>query len=296
MVETDDPFLVKFVKTYQDNEEFQNSLVVQLMYLVLSKMNGHENPQIGVKALNFFCGAEAHNRATFSYISANLMGPCLRTVQRVNAKARDSALVDVSPETISKRLTKRLDTILNDTHAPDGPIGFSLGFDGTKIPAALQLSSAYKAIIGGVYPNHFISLDGKTDDEITALMDPDSNIERAKEIKVAVLTAQVNIPRQSPMLVIAGQPQSLNMASNFNDIVTNVFLNLCKENPKARLVSVAADGVSVDGKWVVTTLVLFLRGKHSHTGLVDSNHNAKNYRYFFLGGSCVVIFVSSVCQ
>jgi len=193
-------------------------------------------------------------------------------------------------------LTKRLDTILNDNHAPDGPIGFSLSFDGTKIPAALQLSSGYRAIIGGVYPDHFIRLDGKTDEEIAALMSPESNIERAKEIKVAVLTAQVNIPRLSPMFVVAGQPQSLNMASNFNDDVTNIFLNLCKQNPRARLVSVAADGVSVDGRWVVNSLVLFLRGKRNHVALVDTNHNAKNFRYFLLGGSCVVVMVCVVFE
>ena len=128
------------------------------------------------------------------------------------------------------------------------------------------------------------------------MMSPESNIERAKEIKVAVLTAQVNIPRLSPMFVVAGQPQSLNMASNFNDDVTNIFLNLCKQNPRARLVSVAADGVSVDGRWVVNSLVLFLRGKRNHVALVDTNHNAKNFRYFLLGGSCVVVMVCVVFE
>ena len=82
MVETDDPFLAKFVKMYQDNEKFQDSLIVQLMYLVLSKMNGHENPEIGVKAMNFFIGAEAHSRKTFDYVSANLLGPTLRVCAR----------------------------------------------------------------------------------------------------------------------------------------------------------------------------------------------------------------------
>ena len=33
----------------------------------------------------------------------------------------------------------------------------------------------------------------------------------------------------------------------------------------------------------------FLRGHQNHVGLVDTNHNTKNFRYQGIGGSCVVI-------
>ena len=56
-----------------------------------------------------------------------------------------------------------------------------------------------------------------------------------------------------------------------------------------RLVAVAADGVSVEERWIITNLVLFLNGKAHFVALVDTNHNCKNFRYQFMGYSCVLI-------
>jgi hypothetical protein len=41
-------------------------------------------------------------------------------------------------------------------------------------------------------------------------------------------------------------------------------------------------------------LIEFLEGKVGHVGQVDSNHNAKNFRYQWIGGSCVVVLGSVV--
>ena len=51
----------------------------------------------------------------------------------------------------------------------------------------------------------------------------------------------------------------------------------------------AADGVSVEERWIITNLVLFLNGKAHFVALVDTNHNCKNFRYQFMGYSCVLI-------
>ena len=37
-------------------------------------------------------------------------------------------------------------------------VAMILGFDGTKVPQHLQVDYSHKAIVGGVYPNHFIDI------------------------------------------------------------------------------------------------------------------------------------------
>ena len=46
-----------------------------------------------------------------------------------------------------------------------GRLAFSLAIDGTKVPQTKQISQKYKTIIGGSHPNHFITLDGLSEDE-----------------------------------------------------------------------------------------------------------------------------------
>ena len=53
--------------------------------------------------------------------------------------------------------------------------------------------------------------------------------------------------------------------------------------------SVAADGVGCDRQFILGKLVAFLCGNSNHVGLVDSNHNAKNFHYMVVGGSCVLM-------
>ena len=50
-----------------------------------------------------------------------------------------------------------------------------------------------------------------------------------------------------------------------------------------------ACGVRCDISFIKSELCEFLLGGFSHVGLVDSNHNGKNFRYQFLGGSFVVM-------
>ena len=75
-----------FIETYKRNPLFKSSLMVALMHVFMSKINGQVNPVFPVKAMNFFIASETLSRRTFDLMSANLMGPSLRTVQRVNAK------------------------------------------------------------------------------------------------------------------------------------------------------------------------------------------------------------------
>jgi hypothetical protein len=161
----------------------------------------------------------------------------------------------------------------------------SLGYDGTKLPKVLQVSSTHKAIIGGAFPNHFISIAGKSEDWIKAKLLPDSDIERADEIKVAVLSVQNTKKGKPCFAVLVGQPQTINVASSFNESVAMVVDRVAKETGMFQLASVSADGVGCDNKGMMYTLLSFLRGKKRYVGMIDPNHNAKNHRYQILGGS-----------
>ena len=58
-------------------------------------------------------------------------------------------------------------------------------------------------------------------------------LERAKEVKVAVIAIQNPGPRISPYFVLGDQPQSLNKASDFNEDMTQACLDYCKDNVRA---------------------------------------------------------------
>lgn len=99
----------------------------------------------------------------------------------------------------------------------------SLSFDGTKVPTSLALSTSFKAFIGGSIPNHVIS-EGQSEDWIKVKLASDSDIEQAKEIKLAVLSLQHPTNSKPCFFVAAVQPQTINMVSSFNDTVIS-FVN-----------------------------------------------------------------------
>ncbi len=84
------------------------------------------------------------------------------------------------------------------------------------------------------------------------------------------------------------QPQTINLVSNFNNVVTAACMAACKKLCNTWLVSVAADDVGCDNKWVCLQLVGSLEGKHHRVGIVDTNHNGKNFQYQLFGASSVV--------
>ena len=78
------------------------------------------------------------------------------------------------------------------------------------------------------------------------------------------------------------------MQSDFNKRTTSFVSSLCKREGAASLVSIAADGVGCDSRFIQGELVSFLRAIANYITLVDANHNGKNFRRQGIGGSCVV--------
>jgi hypothetical protein len=133
-----------------------------------------------------------------------------------------------------------------------------------------------------------ISLDRLTEEEVKAKLSPKSDIIKADEMKLTVVTLQNPGRGKSPFFVLVGQPQTINESSNFNDQVMKACVTLSDTDKRLYVISVAADGVGCDNSWVVKQLRLFLEGRQRCVGLVDTNHNRKNFLYQFIGASSAV--------
>jgi hypothetical protein len=87
--ESPDVFLLaKFLDTCKTNPEFAGSLICGLLRAAVAKMSGQQSPPHATHVLNFCSMIESSSRKSFEMVSANLFGPSLRQMQRVNAKQR----------------------------------------------------------------------------------------------------------------------------------------------------------------------------------------------------------------
>ena len=197
----------------------------------------------------------------------------MRSVQKQNAKTRKEVFI-LCDEGVVK---ERFGDFLECTAAEGGRCTVSIGFDGSKTPKKLMLSTANKAIIGGTVPDHLIDVSEMTTEEVKEKLDPKSSVIRADEIKLAVVTVQQPRSGACPFFVLAGQPQTINMVSQFNQQITKWVTEACKERTEqgkvTHLASTAADGVGCNNEWVVCQMRLFLKGMGIHVGLIDTNHN-----------------------
>ena len=115
---------------------------------------------------------------------------------------------------------ERFADFIECTAAEGGHCTVSIGFDGSKTPKKLMLSTANKAIIGGAVPDHLIDVSNITMDEVKEKSDPKSSVIWDDEIKLAVVTVQRPKSGACPFFVLAGQPQTINMVSQFNQQIT----------------------------------------------------------------------------
>ena len=98
--------------------------------------------------MNFFAALESTDRKAFSLVSANLLGPSLRTVQqfhqreRGNEKQQQPAFLESTKENITQRLDNFVKIALKGIDSP----AFSIAIDATKVPELLQYSMKYCAI------------------------------------------------------------------------------------------------------------------------------------------------------
>lgn len=127
-----------------------------------------------------------------------------------------------------------------------------------------------------------VGIAGKTKEDIESLM---KGLEKASEVKAAVMSFQ-NCPKGVvPMVVIAARPQSNNETSSFTRLIETACTAAASASG-GRFLGFAVDGVSLESMDVRRSNCDFISGVSNHIGTTDPNHNAKSLRYQIVGGSC----------
>ena len=99
-------------------------------------------------------------------------------------------------------------------------VTIAIGFDGNKVTQCLQVDHAHKAIVGGLFPDHFIDVGNKTVEGLKTLLDTKLSIVRSKEVKLCVKSIHHPDVSKSPTSSLGAFPQGINTKSSFNQQVT----------------------------------------------------------------------------
>ena len=95
-------------------------------------------------------------RKSFEIASANLIGPCLRTMQRMNAKNRIECIID------------NFERYDNETFDQYSEISKK---ENANLAEVKQISSAYKCIIECAAPDHLINFEGNSKADVKSLLE-----------------------------------------------------------------------------------------------------------------------------
>ena len=169
-------------------------------------------------------------------------------------------------------------------------VALSLALDATKLVAAIEVSTSHRKIMGGAYPNHIIcteNLDKEEIDNILKLKPSNMTLEKATEVKVAILSFQSSPIGVPPSIKVAARPQSNNECSQFTQDMEAAMEKIAAKYTNVSFVNFAVDGVSLEAEDVRRAICDFLAGVKNHTGATDTNHDIKSWRYQIIGGSCI---------
>ena len=292
-----------FLSFYEKHgENFKNTLVHHLLEHAMKVMEGQNNAHLGEKCMDFFMMVSTASTQASRYCAANLFGPNIRTLRR-HAKKVD--LIDNTPPIINRTISECTDLLVNfikDSFSLEDMVCFSLSIDGSAVARMARLHKRYNAIIGGATPNHFINIPDCGDDKEREVRiiehtirkfrgeNPEENL--ASEVKLATVSFQSMNNQQCPYFQLAARPQTKNETSCFNQHISEACVKAeticCEDGWDVSFISAANDGVSYDQVFVQMTLISFLLGSITYTGLTDPNHNVKNGRYqMVIGGNSV---------
>ena len=139
----------------QNTHGLTNLLVIGLLQAVIAKMDGYRNPTMAPKVFNFFRVLESSNRKAFDFVSANLAGPAIRSMQRRNVLERGKPFIDYNVDSIK---TKVLSIINKRTISEGDHLSLSVSIDGTKNSKRVTISTSHQCLFGGPFPHHIIPL------------------------------------------------------------------------------------------------------------------------------------------
>jgi hypothetical protein len=261
--------------------------------MVTQMTNPTKSPKIEARAMNFFRYIATVSPQAAELVGANLgSAPSKRWMRSLNARERVACVYECQLSEMQKQMSDAINKRLVAKQTTS-TTSFSIAIDATKVSQLLEISTAFKAIMGGAHPHHMIltiDLDSPT---IKNILDHreylDEVIDIASEVKVAFMVFQKPPPGVSPIVIISAWPQSNNECSSFTADIMNAADFVTRQFPSTSFVNFAVDGVSLETKDVMTTICNFLGGRCNFTGAVDNKHNVKNDRYQLIGGSGVPI-------
>jgi hypothetical protein len=152
-------------------------------------------------------------------------------MQALNARERVACVYECQQSDIQKQrldaVYKRLGAQVPDMKQPTsihGTLSFFIAINATKVPQLLEVSKAFKAIMGGAHPHHMISTKDLDSTTIKKILECEeifnqahsmmTNIDKASEIKVASMVFQKTPPGVSPIVITSAWPQSNNECSS----------------------------------------------------------------------------------
>jgi hypothetical protein len=258
--------------------------------MVNELITGKKNKRIEPKIMNFIRYIDTISPKAAEIVSANLPGgPSKRWMQLLNKRERKSCLLESNKDEIKSRM---LDAI-ERRQIPGHKVSFSLSIDATKVPSELEISTPFAAIMGGAYPNHYISTRDLSAKQIDSIMKQKNDtpviVRCADELKVIIQSFQNCPPGVSPVEIVGARPQTSNETSSFTNEAVEAAIEASSENTSTQcfFTNFAVDGVSAESNDVMTAICKFLDGDQQYLGTVDNKHNVKNDRYQAIGGSCV---------
>ena len=128
---------------------------------------------------------DTKSRKAQDITAVDLFGPGLRTIQQRDVKTRHGNIIESDYNNLKDCVGGTLDKVYSDTGKYQS---FSMLFDGTKPPAKLQLSTAFKAVVGGIYLSHVVDISETNEDDVRALLAKGSDVVQAVEVKACMLT------------------------------------------------------------------------------------------------------------
>ena len=171
-----------FVKIYEEKKHMRDSLLVCLVKTMMFKINkvaDNRNPKFAPKVINIFIVLDSMSRKTAGFVAEYLAGPALHSIQWVNTKSREYALIVFDQNNIAARLATKIGLILSEINDFNSTVCFNIWFDGTKIPPELHIYAGHREIIGAVSPREMINISEESDESVKSILS-DKSVERLK--------------------------------------------------------------------------------------------------------------------
>ena len=267
----------------------------------MCKIEGTPNPEYGTIVLNFYLALAANgNKAAFEYVSGNLCGISARHIARLNAKLREASFVSLTKRDIVEQVTKLFSKIRLNWKDPKKRIALTVGIDATVVNKSWQLMPDRLVVVGGASPNHYIDVVekiGKEQSDITK--DDYKNLLKectegnhgvmAGEAKICVISIQGIYGGMCPFHAIAANPQTINDSNNFGSLCVEALKEAADSDGNSVILNQSTDGVTCEVDWNKQVTLLYLDGTINNISLTDPNHNVKNGRYQWIGGSSAAV-------